>query len=215
MAARVKRRYESPQRRAQAEATRRQILGAAQRLFERQGYAATTIAAIANEAGVAPKTVHLAFETKAGVLRALWHLLLRGDQDEVPIGERAWYRRLLDEPDPERMLAAVAAQSRAVKERAGALMAVIRNAAAVDDTIAALWARIQTDFHGVQRGIVEALATRGALRADLHVDTAADILWTLNHPDVWHLLAGERGWTPEAWERWFLAGVRQQLLGRP
>ena len=72
----TKRRYDSPRRREQAAATRREILEAAQRLFERQGYAATTMAAIATEAGVALKTVYVAFETKSGVLRALWNLLL-------------------------------------------------------------------------------------------------------------------------------------------
>src|SRR3977135_2141494 len=91
------RRYDSPRRREQAAATRREILEAAQRLFERQGYAATTMAAIAAEAGVALKTVYVAFETKSGVLRALWHLLLRGDQEDVPVGERDWYREVLDE----------------------------------------------------------------------------------------------------------------------
>src|ERR671937_2719513 len=95
------RRYESPRRRAQAAATRREILEAAQRLFERQGYAATTMAAIAAEAGVALKTVYVAFETKSGLLRALWHLRLRGDEEDVPVGERAWYRAVLEQPDPE------------------------------------------------------------------------------------------------------------------
>ena len=76
------RRYDSPRRREQASATRSDILAAAQRLFERQGYAATTMAAIAAEAGVALKTVYVAFETKSGVLRALWHLLLRGDDED-------------------------------------------------------------------------------------------------------------------------------------
>ena len=74
----VKRRYDSTRRRAQAEATKREILEAAERLFSEQGYVATTIAAIASEARVAPKTVYLAFETKAGLLRALWNLRLRG-----------------------------------------------------------------------------------------------------------------------------------------
>ena len=63
--------YESPLRREQAAATRRQILQAAQRLFERQGYAATTIAQIAAEAGVSVKTVYVAFDTKSGVLNWL------------------------------------------------------------------------------------------------------------------------------------------------
>jgi len=82
------RRYESPRRREQAAATRRQILEAAQRLFEGQGYAATTMAAIAAEAGVALKTVYVAFETKSGLLRALWHLLLRGDEEDAPVADR-------------------------------------------------------------------------------------------------------------------------------
>src|SRR3954447_25580498 len=206
------RRYESPRRREQAAATRRAILEAAQARFERDGYAATTIAAVAREAGVATKTVYLAFETKSGLLRALWHLLLRGDEDDVPIGERAWYRAMLDEPDPARRLAIGASGSRAVKERAGGLLRVIRTAALVDADAAALWARIESDFHANQGAIVETVHRDGALRRGLGVARATDILWTLNHPDVWHLLVVERGWTPAAWERWFLAAVREQLL---
>ena len=95
----VKRRYDSPRRREQAAETRRQILAASQRLFERDGYAATSVAAIAAEAGVALKTVYVAFGTKSGVLRALWNVLLRGDDENAPIAEREWYRSVLAEPD--------------------------------------------------------------------------------------------------------------------
>src|SRR4051812_38588099 len=111
------RRYDSPRRREQAAATRGQILDAAQRLFEDQGYAPTTMAAIATEAGVALKTVYVAFETKSGVLRALWNLLLRGDRDDVPVASQEWYREVLEEPDPERQLAMNAHNSRVVKLR--------------------------------------------------------------------------------------------------
>jgi AcrR family transcriptional regulator len=206
------RRYDSPRRREQAAATRREILDAAQRLFERQGYAATTMAAIAAEAGVALKTVYVAFETKSGVLRALWHLLLRGDEDDAPVGERAWYRQVLDESDPERQLRLTAHNSRVVKDRAGALMRVVRSAAAADTDLEALWTRIQADFYDNQRAIVKTLHARKALRPDLDVARAADILWTLNHPDLWHLLVGERGWTAEAWEQWFFDSACAQLL---
>jgi AcrR family transcriptional regulator len=207
-----RRRYDSPRRREQAAATRRQILEAAQRLFEQQGYAATTMAAIAEAAGVALKTVYVAFETKSGVLRALWHLLLRGDQDDVPIPDRAWYREVLAEPDPERQLRLGAAGARRVKERAGALLAVIRSAAPVDADTAALWDRIQTEFYDNQRAVVQALADKGALRPGLDVTRAADILWTLNHPDLWHLLVGARGWSPDEYEAWFADAVVDQLL---
>jgi AcrR family transcriptional regulator len=213
MAKRVKTRpYNSPRRREQAAATRRQILEAAQRLFESSGWSATTMAAIAEEAGVSLKTVYLAFETKSGVLRALWNLRLRGDDDEAPVGERAWYREVLEEPDPERQLRLTAQNSRMVKERIGPLLGVIRSAAPVDADSAALWNRIQSDFYENQRGIVETLHKRKALRRGLDVKRATDILWTLNHPDLWQLLVGERGWTAEQWERWFTEAVRAQLL---
>jgi AcrR family transcriptional regulator len=214
MAEPVKRRYDSPRRREQAAATRRQILEAAWRLFERQGYAATTMAAIAAEAGVALKTVYVAFETKSGVLRGVWHLLLRGDVDDVPVGDRRWYQEVLEEPDPEAALRLNARNSRRVKERAGKLIAVIRPAAAQDADIAALWSRIQREFHENQAKVVEALAAKHALRPGLDVGSATDILWTLNHPDVWHLLVTERGWAPEDYERWFGDAACAELLSR-
>jgi AcrR family transcriptional regulator len=213
MAQRVKTRsYNSSRRREQAAATRRDILGAAQRLFERQGYAATTMAAIAAEAGVALKTVYLAFETKSGVLRALWNQLLRGDEGEAPVAERSWYREVVEEPDPQRQLRLNARNSRAAKTRIADVLKVIREAAPVEPDTGALWERIQTEFHANQRVIVERLAERKALRRGLDVDRATDILWTLNHPDVWQLLVGERGWTPEQYEQWFGDTACSQLL---
>ena len=209
----VKRRaYNSPRRREQAAATRTQILAAAQRLLERQGYAATTMAAIAAEAGVALKTVYLAFETKSGVLRALWNLRLRGDRDDVPVAQQQWYREVVDEPDPERQLRLNARNSRRAKVRIAALLDVIHSAAPVDPDIEALWDRIQTDYHANQGAIVESLHAKGALRRGLGVERATDILWTLNHPHLWRLLIGERGWRPEDYEQWTGDIACSQLL---
>jgi AcrR family transcriptional regulator len=103
------------------------------------------MAAIAADAGVALKTVYVAFETKSGVLRALWHLLLRGDDENRPVGERRWHLEVLEEPDPERQLRLSARNSREVKQRAGALLGVIRSVAPADPDIDALWDRIQTE----------------------------------------------------------------------
>jgi AcrR family transcriptional regulator len=208
------RRYDSTRRREQAAATRLEILEAAQRLFERDGYVATTMAVVAAEAGVALKTVYLAFETKAGLLRALWHLRLRGDEADVPIAERQWYRDVIAEPDPERQLRLGAHNARLVKERAGKLMRVMRDAAGSDADCAELWRRIQDDFLANQRAVVDTMEVKGALAQGLDAARAADILWTLNHPDLWHLLVGERGWTPEEWEQWFADTACAQLLGR-
>lgn len=207
-----RRRYESPHRREQAAATRRQILEAAQRLFERDGYASTSIAAVAREAGVASKTVYLAFESKRGLLLALWHLLLRGDEEPVPVGERDWFRAVVEERDPERRLRLNARNSRVVKERAGGLLAVIRDAASVDAEIDALWQRIEREFRANQRSVVELLHEQGALRAGLDVERAADVLWALNHPSLWWLLVGERGWSGDEYEAWLADLHSAELL---
>ena len=102
MAERVKsrRRYDSPRRREQAAATRRQILAAAQELFERDGYAATSMAAIASTAGVSLKTVYLAFETKSGLLRALWHCFYAATRPASPSASSAGSERSSSSPTP-------------------------------------------------------------------------------------------------------------------
>jgi AcrR family transcriptional regulator len=208
-----KRRYDSSRRREQAAATRRDILDAAQRLFEQRGFASTTMEAIAAEAGVALKTVYVAFETKSGLLRALWNHLLRGGRDEVPVGEQKWYREVIAEPDPERQLRMNARNSRVVKLGIAGVLDVIRSAAPIDPDIRALWGRIQSEFHANQRTIVECLDDKRALSVD--IDRAADILWALNHPSLWQLLVEERGWTPEEYEQWCADTACAQLLRRP
>jgi AcrR family transcriptional regulator len=207
-----KRPYDSPRRRAQAAATRRDILAAAQRLFEQRGYAATTMEAIAAEANVALKTVYVAFETKSGLLRALWNLLLRDGRDQLPVAEQQWYREVLDEPDPERQLRLTARNSRVVKLRIAGIYEVIRSAAPIDPEIHALWRRIQTEFHANQRLIIERLSDKRALAPGLDVTRATDILWTLNHPNLWQLFVVERGWTPEQYEQWCADTACSQLL---
>jgi AcrR family transcriptional regulator len=207
-----KRPYDSPRRRAQAEATRRDILDAAQRLFEQEGYGGTTMAQIADEAGVALKTVYLAFETKGGLLRALWNLLLRGNEEDRPVAEQDWYRAVLDENDPEKRLRLNAHNSAAGKRRISGILEVIRHASPTDAETAALWQRIQSDYHANQRTIVERLAECGDLRPDLDVETATDILWTVNHPNTWQLLVVDQGWTPDQYEQWTADTACAQLL---
>lgn len=206
--------YDSPRRREQAAATRVEILDAAKTLFERQGYASTTMAAVAAEAGVALKTVYVAFETKAGVLRSLWNLLLRGDENDAPVAERQWYREALDAPDPEQQLRLNARNSRVGKLRLGGVIEVIHTAAPTDPEIDALWERIQSEYHANQRAIVASVAEKGALDPNLDVARATDIVWTINHPNVWQLLVGRLGWNPEQYEQWCADTVCGQLLRR-
>jgi AcrR family transcriptional regulator len=209
------RRYESAVRTEQAAATRRRVAAAARGLFEGQGYAATTVAAIAKEAGVASKTVFLSFGSKSGVLRAVWDIVLKGDDAPAPVADRPWYVEVLDEPDPREQLRRNARNAREVKERIAPVLEVIRNGAPVDADVAELWELINTDFHANQRVIVESLAKKKALKKGLGVPRATDILWTLNHPDTWFLLVGRCGWTPAQFEAWFADTCCAQLLASP
>src|SRR3954451_7163325 len=209
------RRYESAVRTEQAAATRRRVAAAARGLFEGQGYAATTVAAIAKEAGVASKTVFLSFGSKSGVLRAVWDIVLKGDDAPAPVADRPWYVEVLDEPDPREQLRRNARNACEVKERIAPVLEVIRNGAPVDADVAELWELINTDFHANQRVIVESLAKKKALKKGLGVPRATDILWTLNHPDTWFLLVGRCGWTPAQFEAWFADTCCAQLLASP
>jgi AcrR family transcriptional regulator len=204
--------YNSPRRQQQAAATRRGILDAATTLFERDGYAPTTMDAIAGEAGVSLKTVYLAFETKSRLLRAVWDLALKGDESDAPVADRTWYVDVLREDDPATKLRKVAHHSRAVKERIGGLLGTIRDGAPVDPDVSELWSLIQSDFLENQRAIVDTLHRTGSLATGLDAERATDVLWTLNHPDVWLLLVGQRGWTPDQFETWFADVLCAQLL---
>ena len=206
-----RRRYESPRRREQAAATRQAILEAAEQLFAERGYVGTSVAEIAEEARVALKTVYAVFGTKAEVLRGLWNLRMRGDEEPVPMAERPWFREIVDEPNPRRRLALVARNARIVRDRTAHVTEIVRQAAPADEQIATLWERFQREFYelGV-RGIVETLERDGVLAADL--TTASDIGWTLTHPDLYQLLVRQRGWNPQAYERWLAETLCAQLI---
>src|SRR5438477_1921324 len=74
---------------------------AAARLFTRDGYTATTMQAIATEAGVHVQTIYLAYGTKPTLLAASAARLVAGDEDpEIPPAERRWAREVAVEHDP-------------------------------------------------------------------------------------------------------------------
>ena len=91
-------------------------------------------------------------------------------------------------------------------------MKVIRDAAPADGDLAGLWRNIQSDFHHNQGVIVQFLHDRDALLPGLDTPRATDLLWTLNHPNVWQLLVVERQWSPDDYERWLADTACAQLL---
>jgi AcrR family transcriptional regulator len=208
----VKRPYQSPRRTEQARQTRRAILQAARQLFAARGYAATSLAQVAEDAGVALKTVQAIFGTKRSLLVETWHLAIAGDDEGIPVAEREWFAEVLGEPDPVRQVELVAVGSGRVKSRAGDMMEVLRQAASADPQIADLWRQFQDEFLHLQTQVVKSLTDKGALLEGVSVSEGADLLWSLNHPSLYHLLVNERGWAIDRYVTWLRDALVAQLL---
>ena len=110
------RRYRSPRREQQARRTRARIIAAAARRFLAYGYAATTMRAVAADAGVALPTVELAFGTKARLLKAVIDVAIAGDDEPVPMLAREWAERAESMAGPAEFVAVFA---RVLAESAG------------------------------------------------------------------------------------------------
>jgi AcrR family transcriptional regulator len=190
-------------RRAQkALATRRRILDAAEVLFVRDGYSATTMAAIAGEADVAVQTVYAVFRTKRALFSELLAVRVTGDEDTTPLKDRDAWRVMEAEPDPSRQLGLLAAIATQIGERIGALYAVLAGAAGSDPEIADMYRLQQQRRYRDQRRLAQSLARKGVLRPGLSEIRAADIMWAVANPAMHHSLVAERQWAPDDYERW-------------
>src|SRR5688500_7404458 len=148
------RRYDSSLRSRQADETRRRIVEAAARLFVRDGYAATSIAAIAEEAGVAVPTVYASLRSKAHILRAV-----------VALAARAEWKAIEREEDGGRQLARFARLHRAICEREAAVFAQIEAAAGGDPEATELLAEHDARRYETQTRLARALPLRRGLSA--------------------------------------------------
>lgn len=201
-----RRRYHSPLREAQAEATRERILDAGLTLFAERGYPATTVTQIAAAAGVSAETIYSSVGSKRGIIDALLEAI---DVDERPVE----YARA------------------AVIERGGAPRAVLEVYA---ETVGTFWAAHSRLVEVLRKGvgdpeIGEAWVEReerrrrifvdavgawppGSLRAGVDLEQAADVAWALSASDIYARLVERRGWTLEAYVAWLTGILTEQLL---
>ncbi len=199
----TRRGYTSELRAQQADETRQRVATTAAALFVQDGYATTSISAVARAAGVSAQTVYNTFGTKAALLKAAYDIVLVGDADPVPLAERADVRALYADPDPARFLRGYARLGRTVVDRIGPLLLQIAAGAAVGDPdLTAL--RETTDGERLIGTLMVArhVAALGALAPGLTIEAARDRIWTLNSIEVWHLLTAGRGWSGDAYAGW-------------
>ena len=196
-------------------ATRARVVAAASDLFVREGYAATSIEALARAAGVGAQTVYYGFGTKKGVLAACLGAAF-GDEGlrAVPVLERPTVRAILAEPDADVRLFRQVRATADVLGRAAGLLDVARAAAAVDPDLAALWDDYDAERRIVLHVLVGSLAREGALRGGLSPTAATDAAAVVLGPETWGALVTQRGWRALEWARWAHRQLAAELLGR-
>lgn len=205
----VKRRYESPRRQAAARETRRAVLTAAAELFVEQGWAATTMAQIADRAGVTTPTVH-AVGAKVELLAQARDLVMAGDDEPVAVADRATFLRALDAPTAGQAVDLLAAHITGVLSRYAGLEAVLHQASGTDPRCRELWERSEQERRRGAALAIDGLRGRWALA--LPRNRAVDVLWALMAGEPYRRLVGDRGWSAAAYTRWLAATLRAHLL---
>lgn len=207
------RKRQFPRREARARRTRQSISTAAGKLFVTEGYGATTIQAIADEADVAVQTVYATFGSKRALLEHLLDISLAGDDAEVAVNDREWMQQVFEAPTATERLTAYAAAVRGINDRVADLMLVLEVAAAVDPDLVSLAHTTEDRRRLGAQSVVKSVTSVGTLRDGLTRRQAIDIVWLLNGPATFRQLVRRAGWTAAAYESWLARALTTELLG--
>jgi AcrR family transcriptional regulator len=211
MTEREKRSYDASRRRELAAQSRARVLDAARRHFTEQGYAATTIAAIAADADVSVQSITKNFGNKPGLVRALFDTALVGDDDATPLADRSWITAIHAEPDPRTKLRMFADTLAGILPRTAPIQLLIREAAPYPG-LDAVWQQIKFGRLMGMTDMANNLAAGGHLRSGITVEHARDILWTYSAPEIYELLVIERGHSTQDYAAFISSGTIAALL---
>ena len=177
--------------------TEQRILAAASELFVADGYAATTMAAVAAHAGVAVQSLYLRFGGKLPILRAALDAAIVGDAAPVPLLERDWFGRLRELDDGPAAVRLFLSEIERLMSRSYPLYEVVLRAG---DEARELLASNKTQREQGLRAVAEVLSGKPGFAGD--ADHAADVLYGLVSEEHYGLMVAERGWSPAAWRDW-------------
>jgi AcrR family transcriptional regulator len=194
-------------RQRQAQATRDQILTTARALFAEHGYVPTTIAAIAEAAGISAPTIYKAFGTKRRILDEVFRLWIS------TAGTQPLLRAALDHPDPGERLRLAAHWQRREFEIGLDVITIYQEAARADPEMA-------EEFRDVlrrrERGLAPLIdSIAGHLAPGITTRLALDRFIACTLAATYRTLVLDRHWTPQQYEDWLAALLVDQLLPRP
>ena len=203
----VKRSYDASGRRARAHARRLAVVLAARDLFERDGFRLTTIAAIAASAGVSAESVYKGFSSKAAVAKAVFDLVIAGDDEPVPVAERPAMQAMRDERDVRRKIEMFAEGLAQRQARSARVQILIRDGRHVDDSLGPIWAKLNGEGLAGMTMLGRHLLETGQLRAGIGLDEVRDVLWNYLAIDSYERLVLTQGWPLERYSRWLASAI--------
>ena len=193
-------------RQRQAQATRGDIAAAARRLFAERGYADTSVAQIAEEAGVAVQTVYKSMGSKAAILMALVDVI----DDEADV--RGLEANLASARDAGDVLRAGVTLTRQMQERCGDIIGAIAGAAAVDADAAAVLAEGERRHRDGTAALARRLHALGALGDGISAEDAAVRFSLLTSRHAYRELVADRGWSYDEAAAWIERTLTSDLL---
>jgi AcrR family transcriptional regulator len=203
----VKRSYDASGRREQARARRLAVVLAARDLFERDGFRLTTIAAVAERAGVSAISIYKGFGTKAALAKAVFDIVVAGDDEPVPVAERPAMREIRDEPDVRRKIAMFVEGLAQRQARSAKVQILIRDGRHVDESLDPIWAKLNEEGLVGMAMLGRQLLDTGQLRPGITLDEVRDVLWNYLAIDAYERLVLIRGWSPQRYAAWLTHAI--------
>jgi len=208
----VKRRYNASRRQAQARQLRLDVVAAARALFIERGFAATTIADVAQAADVSTQFIYAAFGGKRGLLAKVVDWTLVGDDEPIPMAQRPSILAVQQEPTLTGKCALYARHARMVAARIAQTRQMLRAAADADADARAIYQTGEAQRRTGDGLFVANLRRAGQLRSGLSDEQAADAIWALSPDILWNQLVIQRGWTPDQFEMWYAGQLAAAIL---
>ena len=203
--------YDVELRRERSAETRQRIVEAARELILEDGYRTTTMAGIARRARVNVDTVYELVGRKPILLRELIEQAISGVDHAVIAEERGHIMAMRRSTDPVEKLTIYSHAMRKTHARLAPLFLALRDASSTESEARDVWREINVRRAVKMRKFIRDLRHVGGLRSDLSIESAADVVWVINSPELYSLFTKERGWSPKHYERW-LADTMCRLL---
>ena len=202
-----------PLREARAKRTFAAVVAAAGELFAERGYPATTIADIAERAGVGRATVFTAVPGgKPDLLKLARDRALAGDDEDIPIPQRRWFRDAMARTDPVDLLRRQAGNYRQILHRAAGIESALEVGAEMAPELAELRRIATAQRRFGARLVADRLAELTPLRDGLSPERAADTITVLISSCTYRLLVNDYGWSPDEYESWLASQLVSALV---